>query len=65
MGMAKDLGDGNVGAGIELMRDNHKRIDKTRKLSDKIATVILNTLITSLVIGVITALVAGIRVVVK
>lgn len=55
------LGNGNVGKGIELMRDNHKWLYKQRQLSDKVSTAFVLIIVSTLLTGVITAMYAGIR----
>lgn len=62
IGMLSDLGDGQMDKGIEVIRDNHKWLEKQRQRGDKLSMVIMITVVTSLVSGALLALGHGIKV---
>lgn len=61
IGMISDLGDGRIGGGVELIRDNHKWLKSQRDRGEKISTAFLFILISTTVGGMLTALWLGVK----
>jgi len=59
VGMTKDLGAGSFDKGIEIQRDNHKWMSLQRKQSERISLAIKIFIITTLLSGMIYAIVEG------
>lgn len=62
MGMVKDLGNGNRGAGIEAMRDIFKWWAKVRIVGEKIGMAIIMAAVTFVVGGIGAVLWLGVKV---
>ena len=52
LGMIKDLGDGDVGKGVEVIRDNHRWTSEFRTLKNKIFNAFLIAVVTVITSGV-------------
>ncbi len=61
MGVIQVLGDGKMGNGVEVIRENHKWLYKQRERSDKLASAFVFVLMTTLLTGVTTAIWLGIK----
>lgn len=59
MGMAKDIGGGDLSLGIEEMRTNHKFMKTIRRRSDKIGMIVMGVIVTIITGGAIKALWEG------
>ena len=60
IGMVSDLGSGRLGSGVEVIRDNHKWMQKQRQRSEHLSTAFLFCLVTSLVGAVLYAVWEGV-----
>lgn len=60
IGMVADLGSGRLGSGVEVIRDNHKWMQKQRQRSEHLSTAFLFCLVTSLVGAVLYAVWEGV-----
>ena len=60
-GMLRDLGDGDIAKGIELIRENQKWLTKQRQRGDRISSAILYFTIAGLVTGALYAFWEGIK----
>lgn len=65
VGVVKDLGDGELTRGIELIRDNHKWLNLQRQRSQKISMTILLLMVTAACSGLATAIWLGLKQMVK
>lgn len=61
LGIVSNLGQGNVGEGLEVIRDNHKWLKKQRERSDKLSTAFFIVLFGSIVSGVMAAIWVGFK----
>ena len=61
IGMMRDLGEGSMDKGIEIIRDNHKWIKKQREVGNKISICILTTFIITIISGILGAVWLGIK----
>lgn len=61
IGMVEDMGDGKIGSGIEIMRDNHQWLSKQRQRGDKLSGVIMLVIVSSVVGGLLVAVWEGIK----
>lgn len=61
VGMMGDVGDGRLGSGIGVMRDNHMWLKKQRERSDKLSTAFFVILLAGAIGGVLTAFWEGIK----
>jgi hypothetical protein len=52
-GMVRDVGQGDVGRGVEAMRRNNEWAAKYRGLSERVGSTVLITAITALTLGVL------------
>lgn len=60
MCMMQDLGNGRLGRGVEVIRDNHKWMHKQRERSDKLSAAFFIVIITTITGGMLVALWQGI-----
>lgn len=61
IGMLKDLGDGDIRKGIEVLRENQKWLSKQRERGDKISSTIIYITIAGIVSGALYAFWEGIK----
>jgi len=61
VGMMTALGDGNLDAGVELLRENHKWIRQMRLRSERVSVAIILTIVTTMAVGTLSALWLGLK----
>ena len=61
IGMVTDMGNGRLGGGIEVMRDNHKWMKKQRERGDKLSTAFIVVITSSVVAGTLGAIWLGFK----
>jgi hypothetical protein len=61
IGMMIDVGDGRMGKGIEVIRENHKWLAAQRDRGNTLSTAIFVMLVTTLAGGLLTALWYGLK----
>lgn len=62
IGMVRDVGDGDIAKGVEVLRDQVKTTRRILALSSRISTIIIGALATSLVAAALAALWVGVKV---
>ena len=60
-GMVADIGEGDLSAGIEAMRDNHKWFLKQRRMTEKVGIAAVSVVVVAITSGVLGALWLGIK----
>lgn len=61
IGMFKDLGEGDISAGIEVVRDNHKWIMRWATRIDKLSDAIAKTIVSIIVAAVLGLIWLGLK----
>lgn len=61
MGMMQDVGEGRIGKGVDVIRENHKWMAKQRERSDKLSAAFFIVIVTTITGGMLAALWHGIK----